>query len=69
MHCSSFEPLLDEFVDGTLTPVRTQRVAKHVADCTECSALLAELRVIDALLLTARPTEPQSGCARIAAAG
>ena len=58
MRCSSFEPLLDEFVDGTLTPVRTHRVAKHVADCTECSALLAELRVIDALLLTARPTEP-----------
>jgi anti-sigma factor RsiW len=58
MRCSSFEPLLDEFVDGTLTPVRTRRVAKHVADCTECSALLAELRVVDALLLTARPTEP-----------
>lgn len=58
MHCSSFERHLDEFVDGTLPPARTKLVAKHVADCTECSALLNELRVIDALLLTARATEP-----------
>ena len=58
MHCSSFEPLLDEYVDGALTPREHGLVATHVANCADCAALLQELRVIDALLLTPRALEP-----------
>jgi anti-sigma factor RsiW len=58
MRCSSFEPLLDEFVDGTLAPPDHARVTAHVAECNACSGLLQELRVIDALLMTPRQLEP-----------
>jgi len=58
MRCSSFEPLLDEFVDGTLPLHVHARVAAHAEECASCGALLAELRVIDALLLTPRRLEP-----------
>jgi anti-sigma factor RsiW len=58
MRCSSSEPLLDEFVDGTLPLETHARVAAHVEDCASCGSLLAELRVIDALLLTPRRLEP-----------
>ena len=59
MPCSSFEPLLAPYVDGALlpAPVRMQ-LGAHLERCTSCSALLEELRVIDALLLTARPVDP-----------
>jgi len=58
MRCSSSEPLLDEFVDGTLSPADHARVAAHVAQCDDCAALLQELRVIDALLMKPRQLEP-----------
>ena len=58
MRCSSFEPLLDEFVDGSLPLHVHARVAAHAEECASCGALLAELRVIDALLLTPRRLEP-----------
>jgi anti-sigma factor RsiW len=58
MHCSSFKPLLDGYVDGELSPAQGARVAAHAGTCTECAALLAELRVIDGLLLGPRQLEP-----------
>jgi anti-sigma factor RsiW len=58
MHCSSFEPLLDEYVDGVLAPREHALVAAHVAGCSSCAGLHEELRVIDALLLTPRTLEP-----------
>jgi anti-sigma factor RsiW len=58
VRCSSFEPLLDEFVDGTLPLKRHELVAAHVETCASCSSLLAELRVVDALLLQPRRLEP-----------
>ncbi len=58
MHCSSFEPLLDEYVDGALAPRDHALLAAHVAGCANCAGLLEELRVIDALLLTPRSLEP-----------
>jgi len=57
MRCSSCEPLLAEYVDGTLTPRRMADVAKHVHACSACSALVDELKVIDALLATTQPVE------------
>jgi anti-sigma factor RsiW len=56
--CSSSDSALDELLDGTLSPVRHARVSAHVAACDDCTALLAELRVIDALLLGPRQLEP-----------
>jgi anti-sigma factor RsiW len=58
MHCSSFDPLLDAYVDGELPPVQAARVAAHAESCAECASLLAELRVIDGLLLAPRQLEP-----------
>jgi hypothetical protein len=58
MRCSSFEPLLDEYVDGVLAPREHALVAAHVAGCASRAGLLEELRVIDALLLTPRALEP-----------
>jgi anti-sigma factor RsiW len=55
MRCSSCEPLLDAYLDASLTPRRGGAVARHLRACAHCSSLLRELRVIDALLETARP--------------
>jgi anti-sigma factor RsiW len=58
VNCSSFESLLDEYVDGALAPRDRALVAAHVPGCANCSSLLEELRVIDALLLGPRKLEP-----------
>ncbi len=59
MACSSsFEPLLDEYVDGALAPRERALVAAHLSGCEACAALLEEVRVIDALLLGPRTLEP-----------
>ena len=60
MPCSSFEPLLDEYLEGTLRPEASLRVAAHLDRCATCGSLLEELRVIDALLVTAPQREPAS---------
>lgn len=57
MRCSSCEPLLDRYIEGTLTPREMSRVRAHLAACPNCDSLLAELRVVDALLATTRPVE------------
>ena len=59
MACSSsFEALLDEYVDGTLGPRERARTEAHLRACDSCPALLEEVRVIDALLLGPRQLEP-----------
>ena len=63
MRCSSFEPLLDDFIDGKLPLETHARVAAHVESCASCNALLTELRVIDALLLQPRRLEPAANFA------
>lgn len=54
MRCSSCEPLLDAYLEATLHPRKARIVATHLRDCYGCAAFLGELRVIDALLTTAR---------------
>jgi anti-sigma factor RsiW len=54
MRCSSCEPLLDAYLEGTLPRREAAGVAAHVAACADCASLMRELRVIDALLTTAR---------------
>jgi anti-sigma factor RsiW len=55
VRCSWFEPLLDDYLEGTLRPREGRRVAAHLRGCPGCARLLDELRVVDALLTTARP--------------
>ncbi|HVR46373.1 MAG TPA: zf-HC2 domain-containing protein [Candidatus Binatia bacterium] len=55
MRCSSCEPLLDAYLEASLPPRQGGAVARHLRGCGRCAALLRELRVIDALLETARP--------------
>ena len=58
MHCSSFEPMLEAYVEGGLSPARRVRLAVHLESCKNCAELLEELRVVDGLLLVPRVLEP-----------
>jgi len=55
MRCSSCEPLLADYLEGTLRARRMAVVARHVHGCADCTALIAELKVVDALLATTTP--------------
>jgi len=52
VRCSSCKPLLDRFLEGTLTPREMSETAAHVRSCAACTRLLEELKVVDALLFT-----------------
>lgn len=54
MRCSSCEPLLDAYLEAALRRFEARAVTSHLRTCTDCTALLDELRVVDALLATAR---------------
>jgi anti-sigma factor RsiW len=56
MRCSSCELLLPEYLEGALSARRMAIVAQHVHACDGCTALVAELKVVDALLATATPS-------------
>jgi hypothetical protein len=55
VRCSSCEPLLAGYLEGTLRRRQALRVAHHLRGCRACEGFLRELRVVDALLTTARP--------------
>lgn len=57
MRCSSCEPLIDRYVEATLSPRRMIEVGKHLRECASCAAILEELKVVDALLATTRVPE------------
>lgn len=52
VRCSSCEPLLDRYVEGTLNRRQMIDVAAHLRDCASCRELLEELRAVDGLLAT-----------------
>jgi anti-sigma factor RsiW len=56
MRCSSCEPLLPEYIEGALSARRMAIVAQHVHGCAACTELIAELKVVDALLATGTPS-------------
>ena len=58
MRCSTSEALFDGRLEGTLTLRERVRLDAHLDGCDRCRAVLEELRVIDALLLTPRALEP-----------
>jgi anti-sigma factor RsiW len=61
MRCSACEPLLDRYLEGTLSPQQMREIAAHLEACASCAALLDELKVVDGLLVTApRPALPEN---------
>lgn len=61
MRCSSCEPVLDRYLEGTLSARRMADVRAHLASCASCAAVMEELRVVDGLLFTTRAPElPQN---------
>jgi hypothetical protein len=54
VRCSWCEPVLDAYLEATLSQRKMRGVARHLRRCESCTALLAELRVVDALLATAQ---------------
>jgi Putative zinc-finger len=54
MRCSWCEPVLDAYLEATLSPRKMRGVGEHLRRCESCAGLLAELRVVDGLLATAQ---------------
>jgi hypothetical protein len=54
MRCSLCEPLLDDYLEASLSRRQMRDVTLHLQSCPACNVLLEELRVVDALLATAR---------------
>lgn len=52
MRCSSCEPLLDRYIEGTLKPPEMIAVSAHLRQCESCRELLEELKAVDGLLAT-----------------
>lgn len=57
VRCSSCEPLLDRYLEGTLTRRQMIDVAAHLRDCTPCRELLDEVKAVDGLLFTTQVPE------------
>ena len=49
LSCMKHENYLVAYVDGELPPDRARRIERHVQSCGSCSAMVAELRRINAL--------------------
>jgi anti-sigma factor RsiW len=61
VRCSSCEPLIDRYIEGTLSARHMVDVAAHLRNCENCRALLDELKAVDGLLFTTRvPELPQN---------
>lgn len=61
VRCSHCEPLLDRYVEGTLTPRQMIDVTAHLRTCANCRNLFDELKVVDGLLFTTQvPELPQN---------
>jgi anti-sigma factor RsiW len=56
--CRFYRSLLVDYADGGLDPRRRQRVEKHLARCAGCTADVAALQQIPALLQTSTVPDP-----------
>ena len=57
MRCSSCEPLLDRYLEGSLTPRQMIDTSAHLRSCDACARLIEEVKIIDALLFTTNVPE------------
>jgi anti-sigma factor RsiW len=69
MTCHEYETELDDYVDGSLTAEQTAAVDAHLAVCTSCRGLAADLRTLHSVAASLeRRTPPPQVWTRIAAA-
>lgn len=69
MECGTISDQLGFYIDGTLDRLSAEKVEKHLAECGECRAELASLRVLIEAAREIEAEEPPLGLrARIAAA-
>jgi anti-sigma factor RsiW len=46
MNCESYQNLLSDFIDGSLTPQDCERIEAHLAACGDCAEARTDLRAI-----------------------
>jgi hypothetical protein len=51
---------IQQYLDGELAPCAADRVEQHVAACSRCAEVLADLRLVDAALRREKPAAQQS---------
>jgi anti-sigma factor RsiW len=61
MSCSNIAWKVGPFIDGELPPSEREEVALHLTTCTECVAMVAEFRRLDALAAGAGTVPSVSG--------
>lgn len=68
MACTEFQPALSELVDGTLSREGKARLESHLEECTDCRALLADLRRLrESARALPKMTPPESLCQKVRA--
>ena len=58
MNCAEIEPLICDYVDGTLTAAQRADVERHFAGCPSCAALAADSASAVAFMERAAEVEP-----------
>lgn len=68
MACTEFQPALSELVDGTLSREGKARLESHLEECTDCRALLGDLRRLrESARALPKMTPPESLCQKVRA--
>ena len=61
MACSQYLNSIQEYVDGTLGPIRRAELEQHLASCDECRALAADLERLRESASSLRAVPPPDG--------
>lgn len=61
MQCPQYRESIHEFVDGTIGPIRSAELERHLDTCADCRALVEDLRVIQETAASLDPLEPPDG--------
>jgi len=61
MTCTQYREWIDELVDGTIVPIRRAELERHLALCSACRGLAADLQTIRDTAASLDPLEPPAG--------
>jgi hypothetical protein len=61
MKCQEAQPLIDDYLDGVLSPIQAESLTAHCAQCGDCSDTLAQARQFRQLLSSAAVPPPSAG--------
>jgi anti-sigma factor RsiW len=61
MTCTQYREWIEDLVDGTIVPIRRAELERHLAACSECRALAADLQIIHDTAASLDPLEPPAG--------